>query len=308
MEDESFNPVAQSRANYYTPGSPVQFVRVELLRGDQSGDNAVCLTFKNISQQQLNGLKVRFKCKGADGTVLCEDTFDYDALAEDTGSLFGMDDAVFVTQESIGSVDVVLLRAVYGRQNISLEEFRRVRLPGVKKLPAEMAARLQAQIGKPELKYMPQVLENGWYCACGAFHPKEENTVYCSECGSDRILLQNAISNLMQPSAPAEEPTRVAAPHVDEPTRVAGAAERGFREPEDDEGRTREVSAAPYAAAPTQAEHFREAYRAPAPQHEPEEDPRDVQAENIIRWVPAVTALLCAAIALGGFVYCQIIL
>ena len=31
--EENFNPVAQTRANYYTPGSPVQFVCVELLKG-----------------------------------------------------------------------------------------------------------------------------------------------------------------------------------------------------------------------------------------------------------------------------------
>ena len=47
--EENFNPVAQTRANYYTPGSPVQFVCVELLKGDVSGEHAVCLTFKNIS-------------------------------------------------------------------------------------------------------------------------------------------------------------------------------------------------------------------------------------------------------------------
>ena len=31
--EENFNPVARTRANYYTPGSPVQFVCVELLKG-----------------------------------------------------------------------------------------------------------------------------------------------------------------------------------------------------------------------------------------------------------------------------------
>ena len=42
--EENFNPVARTRANYYTPGSPVQFVCVELLKGELSGENAVCLT------------------------------------------------------------------------------------------------------------------------------------------------------------------------------------------------------------------------------------------------------------------------
>ena len=82
------------------------------------------------------------------------------------------------------------------------------------------------------LKYMPQVFENGWYCACGSFHPKEEDTVYCTECGCDRILLQNALNTLLQPSqkepAPAEpaaEATRVVS-HVpqEEPTRIVGSA------------------------------------------------------------------------------------
>ena len=39
-----------------------------------------------------------------------------------------------------------------------------------------------------------------------------------------------------------------------------------------------------------------------------EEDDRDPVAENIIRWVPPVTALICAGIALYGFVYYQFFL
>ena len=88
-------------------------------------------------------------------------------------------------------------------------------------------------MNRPELKYQPQVFENGWYCACGAFHPKEEDTVYCSECGCDRILLQNALNTLLQPAAPADEmemplnaPAAPAAPAaVEEPTRIVGAAQ-----------------------------------------------------------------------------------
>ena len=56
--EENFNPVAQTRANYYTPGSPVQFVCVELLKGDVSGEHAVCLTFKNISRVTLTALEI----------------------------------------------------------------------------------------------------------------------------------------------------------------------------------------------------------------------------------------------------------
>ena len=106
--EENFNPVARTRANYYTPGSPVQFVCVELLKGDVSGEHAVCLTFKNISKVTLTALEIHFKCKGVDGVILCEDRFEYRDLEVKPGELFGMDDAVFVTAKAITSVDVSL--------------------------------------------------------------------------------------------------------------------------------------------------------------------------------------------------------
>ena len=99
--EENFNPVARTRANYYTPGSPVQFVCVELLKGDVSGEHAVCLTFKNISKVTLTALEIHFKCKGVDGVILCEDRFEYRDLEVKPGELFGMDDAVFVTAKAI---------------------------------------------------------------------------------------------------------------------------------------------------------------------------------------------------------------
>ena len=106
--EENFNPVAQTRANYYTPGSPVQFVCVELLKGDVSGEHAVCLTFKNISRVTLTALEIHFKCKGVDGVILCEDKFEYRDLQVKPGELFGQDDAVFITAKAITSVDVSL--------------------------------------------------------------------------------------------------------------------------------------------------------------------------------------------------------
>ena len=53
--------------------------------------------------------------------------------------------------------------------------------------------------------------------------------------------------------------------------------------------------------------------RQPAPVEEDEEyeeyeDSRDGVAEALIRWVPPITAILCAAIALCGFVYYQFVL
>ena len=88
--EENFNPVARTRANYYTPGSPVQFVCVELLKGDVSGEHAVCLTFKNISKVTLTALEIHFKCKGVDGVILCEDRFEYRDLEVKPGELLSL--------------------------------------------------------------------------------------------------------------------------------------------------------------------------------------------------------------------------
>ena len=59
--------------------------------------------------------------------------------------------------------------------------------------------------------------------------PKEEDTVYCSECGCDRILLQNALNTLLQPEQPAQtepelETPLAPQPEQEEPTRIMGAA------------------------------------------------------------------------------------
>ena len=119
--EENFNPVARTRANYYTPGSPVQFVCVELLKGDVSGEHAVCLTFKNISRVTLTALEIHFKCKGVDGVILCEDQFEYRDIEVKPGELFGMDDAVFITSKAITSVDVSLVNVYNGKRVVHLK-------------------------------------------------------------------------------------------------------------------------------------------------------------------------------------------
>ena len=327
--EENFNPVARTRANYYTPGSPVQFVCVELLKGDVSGEHAVCLTFKNISKVTLTALEIHFKCKGVDGVILCEDRFEYRDLEAKPGEMFGMDDAVFVTSKAITSVDVSLCNVYNGKRVVHLDAIKRVRLPAPKRLSAELEKALEVRMNRPELKYQPQVFENGWYCACGAFHPKEEDTVYCSECGCDRILLQNALNTLLQPEQ--EEPTRIMGaapvqPAQEEPTRIMSAPRRpqpqepaaeptrmlddGMREQFPDraaraqaEEGTRVMPAASRRAQP--------AAQQPEPDYEDNEeyeDERDSVAETLIRWVPPITAVICAAVALCGFVYYQFVL
>ncbi|HJB21751.1 MAG TPA: hypothetical protein H9773_08610 [Candidatus Fournierella merdavium] len=316
--EENFDLLAQSRANYFTKGSPVQFVKVELLKGDVSGDIAVCLSFKNITANPLTQLQITFKCKDRSGAVVCQDQFVYEGLNASHGEVFGADDAVYISSSPIGSVEVELGTARFADGSaVDLTGYPRVRLTPPKKLPPELAEKLCERTRKEGLTVVPQVLDEGWYCACGAFHPREEDGVWCSECGSDRILLQNTLSSLLQSntSAPAtdDEPTRMVPPvRQEEPTRavppLSGRPAPAAPVEEDDDvivaPPRRAARPAPQPAAQPYAsrgqyqaqDQYEEEY------DEPEEDPRDVIAGRIIRWAPPITAVLCAIIAAVGFI------
>ena len=112
---------------------------------------------------------------------------------------------------------------------LDLTGYVRTRLPAPKKLPEDLARKLSERTGKEGLQFVPQVLDQGWYCACGAFHPREESGVWCSECGSDRILLQNTLSSTLQAAQTAqqpaadEQPTRMVPPVRPEEPHLRGA-------------------------------------------------------------------------------------
>ena len=141
--DQNFSLMAQSRANYYTAGSPVQFVRVELLKGDVTGEVAVCLTFKNVGTEPLTGLVVHFKCKDAAGQVLCEDDFYYEQLNAQPGTVFGSDDAVYVSDTPVSSVEVEQDRAFLNGRGVDLRNYKRVRLNMPRVLPGSISRTLQ---------------------------------------------------------------------------------------------------------------------------------------------------------------------
>ena len=203
--DQNFSLMAQSRANYYTAGSPVQFVRVELLKGDVTGEVAVCLTFKNVGTEPLTGLVVHFKCKDAAGQVLCEDDFYYEQLNAQPGEVFGSDDAVYVSDTPVSSVEVEQDRAFLNGRGVDLRTYKRVRLQLPRVLPASIARTLQNRTGNAQLTCVPQDNEYGWFCACGAFHPNEENTSVCSECGGDRAQIKATLTNILEDARRAAE-------------------------------------------------------------------------------------------------------
>lgn len=203
--DQNFSLMAQSRANYYTAGSPVQFVRVELLKGDVTGEVAVCLTFKNVGTEPLTGLVVHFKCKDAAGQILCEDDFYYEQLNAQPGDVFGSDDAVYVSDTPVSSVEVEQDRAFLNGRGVDLRGYKRVRLQTPRVLPASIARTLQQRTGNTQLTCVPQDTEYGWFCACGAFHPNEENCTVCSECGGDRAGIKATLTAILEDARRAAE-------------------------------------------------------------------------------------------------------
>ena len=98
-----------------------------------------------------------------------------------------------------------------------------------------------------------------------------------------------------QPEEPAAEQTRVmdAGMRAQFPGRASHAVA--------DEG-TRVMPAAARRAAPArQPEPEVEQYD----EEDDAEESRDGIAETLVRWVPPITAIVCAGIALWGFVYYQ---
>lgn len=222
--DQNFSLMAQSRANYYTAGSPVQFVRVELLKGDVTGEIAVCLTFKNVGTEPLTGLVIHFKCKDAAGQILCEDDFYYEQLNVRPGELFGSDDAVYVSDTPVSSVEIEQDRAFLNGRGVDLRGYKRVRLQTPRVLPGSIAKTLQQRTGNAELTCVPQDTNQGWFCACGAFHPNEENTTVCSECGGDRAYIKASLTSILEEARRAAEQQQQEINAVVDPAAATAAA------------------------------------------------------------------------------------
>lgn len=290
--DQNFSLMAQSRANYYTAGSPVQFVRVELLKGDVTGEVAVCLTFKNVGTEPLTGLVVHFKCKDAAGQILCEDDFYYEQLNAQPGAVFGSDDAVYVSDTPVSSVEVEQDRAFLNGRGVDLRNYKRVRLNMPRVLPGSISRTLQQRTGNVQLTCVPQDTEYGWFCACGAFHPNEENTTVCSECGGDRAAIKatltgileearqaaerqqqevNAVANSVAP-APAPQPQAQPAPAATDPRAMANAVQAAITGQQD--------------IPPQSAYEPEQATAAFEPQSNGYADDEDEEAERVRRYAP----------------------
>lgn len=340
--DQNFSLMAQSRANYYTAGSPVQFVRVELLKGDVTGEVAVCLTFKNVGTEPLTGLVIHFKCKDASGQILCEDDFYYEQLEVQPGELFGADDAVFVSDTPVSSVEVEQDRAFLNGRGVDLRPYKRVRLQTPRVLPGSIARTLQNRTNNQLLTCVPQDTDNGWFCACGAFHPNEEAATVCSECGGDRAYIKATLTRILEEARQAAEQQQkeinAVANGVDPAAATAAAAQAAINsqqataqftppaaqdaagEEETDEELERVRRYAPkgrlFADEEDEEDESTRMFDGDEEEDDEEDSPRrgryadddeesedDVMAERIIHWAPPITAVACALIIAVSLIY-----
>ena len=340
--DQNFSLMAQSRANYYTAGSPVQFVRVELLKGDVTGEVAVCLTFKNVGTEPLTGLVIHSKCKDASGQILCEDDFYYEQLEVQPGELFGADDAVFVSDTPVSSVEVEQDRAFLNGRGVDLRPYKRVRLQMPRVLPGSIARTLQNRTNNQLLTCVPQDTDNGWFCACGAFHPNEEAATVCSECGGDRAYIKATLTRILEEARQAAEQQQkeinAVANGVDPAAATAAAAQAAINsqqataqftppaaqdaagEEETDEELERVRRYAPkgrlFADEEDEEDESTRMFDGDEEEDDEEDSPRrgryadddeesedDVMAERIIHWAPPITAVVCALIIAVSLIY-----
>ena len=202
---QKFTPLAQSRASYYCKGSPVHFVMVELFRMEGTGATVVTLTFKNLFSRPLVSFTAYFRCKNKYGEVVVEDSFTYDNVYAGEGECFGFDDAVFVSDEPLGSVEIRLGSVTY--DDGAPHDLRRcpaVALPALRPLPQRERAAVCRALGTQDADYYPEEAADGWRCTCGAFNYNAGRGIrYCSECGVEKVLMQAAVRDAQSGAAPA---------------------------------------------------------------------------------------------------------
>lgn len=319
---QKFELMASSKANYYTKGSPIQFVKLDLLKEVSTGEVAVCFSFKNVSKEPLQNLNIRFKCKDMEGEVVCDSSFCYEGIIVDANKAFGADEAVYLSEAPLSSIDVRLLSAenVVGEE-VSLAEYQRVRLPQQTELAPEICEALQKSTKNSRLKYEPNMMKEGWQCSCGAFHPGTEESVYCDECGADRILVQNMITSLKKKNL-----DQAVLPEVDEqPTRMIYGKSVTYNSPSSDQEATQIVSAIKDLDQESNIDEIKvkekRQYRRWDDDYDEDDSPndddneelleddiqeREERAKMLIKWVPVVTGLMCLLVIAGGAMWYQL--
>lgn len=200
---ERFIPLAQSRASYYCKGSPVHFSMIELFRMESTGETVVTLTFKNLFSRPLVTFTAYYRCKNRHGEVIAEDSFTYQDVYAQEGESFGCDDAVFVSAEAIGSVEVHLGSVTY--DDGVAHDLRRcpsVALPPLRRLSESERDAVCRALNTDDAEYEPVQAADGWRCTCGAFNYNAgRGRNVCSECGCEKLLVSAAVRDAKKRSA-----------------------------------------------------------------------------------------------------------
>ncbi len=192
---ERFIPLAQSRASYYCKGSPVHFSMVELFRMESTGETVVTLTFKNLFSRPLVTFTAYYRCKNRHGEVIAEDSFTYQDVYAAEGESFGFDDAVFVSAEPLGSVEVHLGSVIYDDGVVhDLRRCPAVALPPLHRLSESERAAVCRALNTDDAEFEPVQAADGWRCTCGEFNYNAgRGKNVCSGCGCEKLLIGAAV-------------------------------------------------------------------------------------------------------------------
>lgn len=302
---QKFTPLALSRASYYCKGSPVHFVMVELFRMESTGATVVTLTFKNLFSRPLVSFTAYFRCKNKAGEVVVEDTFTYDDVYAQEGDCFGSDDAVFVSDEPLSSVEVRLGSVTYDDgASHDLSRCPAVSLPPLRPLPQRERAIVCRALGTQDADYYPEEAADGWRCTCGAFNYNAgRGRRFCSECGVEKVLMLAAVRDAQSGAAP---------------TRAKFDADMQFLPVQDDDtshgGANGRSGGMQYTARKTQERVLRgipDLPAVPAAGGAPEaviSIMKDSTADFILRYLPFLTMAAAAVFTMGAVLVSQYIL
>ena len=177
------------------------------------------------------------------------------------------------------------------------------------------------------LTCVPQDTENGWFCACGAFHPNEEAASVCSECGGDRAYIKATLTRILEEAQAAATAAAAQAAISQEPTAQftpPAPAQEPEEEDEDDEATNAEMDRVRryvpkghlFADEEDEEDEHTRMFDDEEEESDDDEEPRrgryadddeesedDVMAERIIHWAPPITAVVCALIIAVSLIY-----
>ncbi|MFU1798500.1 ankyrin repeat domain-containing protein [Paenibacillus azoreducens] len=195
--------------------SPVELLEYKLYQSKSTGKLYCSLTFNNVSDKKVKGLKLRIYCFDQFGDPIEEEMRGFEARVEMAKSAasntpFGMEDKIEVDQRfsSARKIEVDITKVLFDDQTIwtkneiELEKVELVKIENPKQL-----AYVRNHSGV-NAKYFSQNFEDRWSCICGRLNYGQSPV--CKRCGlcKDNVLSLYGSEEMIQKNLEIEERER----------------------------------------------------------------------------------------------------